>query len=404
MLQSMPVPAKKKLIVLMPKKASSAPLSCVVGIFAHRGLPSELHPFGSQTLFFADLLRHARQRGIFMFVFGPDDFDDRVGDQWYGWILNSHDEWVREIVPQPDVIYDRILFLSMSLSRRAHAVRSVLHAEHFVFMNDPQFAKLSGDKWAFFLFTQKAVAVKLFLPETLLLQFGDRNFFKNHADFFTRYTEFVLKPRFGHKAKGVVRFRFVENTYSYDYTVLQDGLSHIYKGTLSSLEEIPQLLIDLPPYKDYVLQPLIYGARFHEKFFDVRMVFQRRHSADSWRTTFMAARVAPSNSLATNLSVGGTPFFLEEILQECFQESLDTPSGIAVRLQTLGEILCTVVGQHFFINEFAADVMIDENRAVWLLEINAKPDCGILRLLKADALLTTLLNNICSYARSLKEA
>lgn len=365
----------------------------ILGIFASPAIAPEPLPFGTQGPLFAHIIKVAARFGITAFVFVPDDVPLHGKGEWSGWIPGGA-SWEHRPFSMPDVIYDRGLFTATPFMTDARRVRQFfLHAQ-IPLMQDPAFPVFTQDKWEFFRFCAAHKELRSFVPDTFLID--------DDVDSVLFRDAFVIKPRYGQKGKGVVRFRKNGVQWRYDYRVKNTNDITIHKGILKNLHALPALIATLPfSYKNYIAQQMISGATFHRRSFDVRMIFQRVHVNGSWQRLFMGVRLAAQHALAANLSLGGSALLLSQLLKERFREDLHTSHGIAERLRSLGHVLCSTIAERFSVNEFAADVMIDADRKLWLLEINSKPDCGIFRHLGLLSFRDRFASNVCRYALSL---
>lgn len=360
----------------------------ILGIFANPAVLPDLPPFGTQNELFANIIKQAHKAKMTVYVFMPHDVPKKINSMWYGWITSDNGDWIRQKFSPPQAIYDRGLFAATPLAKDAKHVRKLLTKHHFKFLSDLDFPKFTRDKWKFFQYCSKHKKLNVFMPKTILL---DKNFLK-HKKFFDKNNSFVIKPRYGQKGKGVVLFNKTENGYSYDYRIkTEDGIIP-KKGFLRDIKYLPDFASRLPyNYKDYIIQKTVDSMKFRNRFFDIRIIFQKQNVKKPCNITGIGVRVAPPKAIAANLSLGGDAFRLSKVVPG---------ENITKQLHNLGATLCSVVTKYFSASEFAADVMIDRNKRLWLIEINSKPDYGIFKKIGYDKLRRESVENICLYARS----
>ena len=360
----------------------------ILGIFANPAVPPDIPPFGTQNELFANIIEQACEAKMTVYVFMPNDVPKKINSMWYGRIALDNGEWIRQKFPPPQAIYDRGLFAATPLAKDAKRVRKLLTKHHFKFLSDLDFPKFTRDKWKFFQYCSKHKRLKTFIPETILLD----EIFLKHKKFFTKNNSFVIKPRYGQKGAGVVLFNKTRNGYSYDYREKTKKGIIPRKGLLRDLKYLPDFASKLPyNYKDYIIQKTVDSMKFRNRYFDIRIIFQKQNIKKPCKIIGIGVRVAPPKAIAANLSLGGDAFRLSKVIPG---------QSITKRLHNLGNTLCSVITKYFSVNEFAADVMIDRNKRLWLIEINSKPDYGIFKRIGYDRLRKETVKNICLYARS----
>ncbi len=119
------------------------------------------------------------------------------------------------------------------------------------------------------------------------------------------------------------------------------------------------------------MQPDLHLASLRGSPFDIRILMQK-DGTGAWRRTKIYARVAAKGRLTSNLSRGGTGYYVGSLLAYPFGRARRRLRARSIwRRKTivhaLDEVFETPLG------ELGLDLGIDRKGRIWLIEVNAKP-------------------------------
>lgn len=215
-----------------------------------------------------------------------------------------------------------------------------------------------GNKMRVYKKIRKAGEFAQYLIPTVSLKKTDRvyNFLNNHQ-------KIVIKPFSGHHGENVL---FVERLAE-DAFKLIDG----EKNEFINLEELGLLFEELKNEQKYLVQPFIECKTKAGLPYDFRMHVQKS-GMDLWEITLIYPRISGSGKYISNVSGGGyrgelVPFLKTEFGDE-FYNIKRLLEHFAITFTTHLE---TLYKKNF--DELGIDVGIDENRKLWVFEVNWRP-------------------------------
>ncbi|MEK3881755.1 YheC/YheD family protein [Paenibacillus sp. PL2-23] len=324
--------------------------------------------------------------GVETYVFSAADYkpgaSSILGLQYVG------GEWVRRLVPLPDIVYDRSFYRSAEARRAAaHALAKLKEQRRFQLLNSKLPGKLSvhhalaGD-----------AALAPYLPRTVLYsERGLRELL--HA---AGGDGLVLKPAAGMQGRGIVRIMLG----ACDDKPVANGRTRSnrpFQQTFAGTAELTHWLRRFMGRSAYLVQPCLRLRDGFHRPFDIRVLMQKDGSGE-WKLTGMAARRGGEESLTSNLHGGGEALPAHTLLTENFgkleaerlRKEIHTISGhTAKRLETsFGRF-----------GELAFDCGIEPSGKLWLLEANSKPGRDAFRQIGDETAQRLSIQRPLRYAR-----
>lgn len=222
------------------------------------------------------------------------------------------------------------------------------------------------------------------IPETLLFNK------ENLQAMLNRYSTVFFKPTGGSGGAYIVRIKVENGVYKVKY---KNKLR-----TMNSFDEIYAWMKSFAGDRSYILQRGISLARTNGKPFDIRVMLQKNKKG-IWITSAIFAKVGLPGKVATNYNQGGKLKYIEPTL---------TGAGFSKKqvqkqkqeLTTVGRAVAKVFDQHMKgFKELGLDVAIENNRKLWILEVNTRPQFYPLKKMPNKKFYQRILNASKQYGR-----
>lgn len=219
--------------------------------------------------------------------------------------------------------------------------------------------KYPGRKWLKHTLLWGESKLRAFLPETELFSIN------TFTDLIGRHTVVFVKPDLGMKGQGIMKVSRNGN----QYIIRTD--SSIYKH--SNLKAAAQKLEQLIGPKRYIVQQGIDLIQIHGSPVDFRVLLHMGPNGQ-WRFFGIMGKVAAPNRFVTNHSSGGKPIWMYRALSIRFGITKNEGLQWNKRMKDFSLDIAHAMKRHFpNITELGLDVAIDNDKRIWLLEANTKP-------------------------------
>ena len=289
----------------------------------------------------------AKMEGIpfFYFSFTNVDFDAQKIDGW----VYRHGKWTQTEMDFPTVIINSC----NPKSEKQSAILKKLK-EYAIFTSYPVGNKLKVYK--------KVLKAKVF--SSYLIPSEPLNKTTQLITYLQEHSRVVIKPFRGNHGKQVL---FIEKINEQPLYKLTDGL----KVNMITYEEIEAQITTLILKQKYLLQPFIECKTKAGLTYDFRLHVQKNGSG-SWEITLIYPRISGNSKLISNISSGGYRGDLEPFLLNEF-------GGDSERIKAELEQFALTFSKHFDtlyehpFDELGIDVGMDQQRRLWLFEVNWRP-------------------------------
>jgi YheC/D like ATP-grasp len=333
-------------------------------------------PIGARTSFFLKLLQAQEGKGVFYYIFSPDDVDWN-NNQVTAWFLRKNKNgsyfWRKIVTAMPDVVYDRIP------SRSAENQESVRDFKYKLanYSHLPVFNQGFFNKWNVHQLLYPNPGVNEHIPETYTSPtlLTVRNLLK-------KYPIVYLKPKNGSLGYGIVK---VVHQPGKGYEASYHTGGGNVKRHFTKLASLYQHVFRNRRVSAYLAQQGISLLTYNGRPFDFR-VHLHKNQLNEWVVSCTAAKVAGSGSVTTHVRTGGTVIPGDELLAHLFgkQKGLmeQRVNDASIRLATAIE-----EAKGMDLGELGLDMGIDTHGHVWMFEANSKPGRSIFkhaRLKNAD--------------------
>jgi len=323
------------------------------------GIMSVVHegrfPFGKQTYFFEDMVRHSEIDSDRLFFFSPLAWkSESVQVKGYKYIDGI---WESAREPIPSIIYDRAFSKDEAQKVHLEACRKFLMRSKFAILNPFDLTHVLNDKVAFhtFLMTHQVPTLDT-LPFSAL----------NETLFRKNITTWYLKPTFGSKGEGIFVIEKKQDKY-----LLFDQYGDAQAFTqFTDLTKI--LKIEIKDSDRYFIQAAANIHTIDSAPFDIRVLVQ--NTGSEYIISGKAVRIGQKNAKTSNLNAGGhaLPFTeLEYFWQDRYSISVaELEAKIGQLCLNCSDILQQEFGDFC---EIGYDVLVTWDRGPIIIEGNAKP-------------------------------
>jgi glutathione synthase/RimK-type ligase-like ATP-grasp enzyme len=308
---------------------------------------------------YAKMTAAGAKMGLNIFVFTPQDVDDRKG-RINALVYRPESRlWQRRSVRFPNLIYDRCRIQRSKRFEQLLAFRRKYG--HLSFLNRPL-----RNKWTIYRTLGKVSSFRAHLPATRL--YGSPG---DVTSLLAKFPLLYLKPINGTGGRGILRIEKQKSGM-----LLLQGRDHSRR--IIEPKRIPRdrLASELRNWEKkgekYIVQQGLNIKLPNGRVHDYRMLVQKNGSGD-WEFTGCAGRVGPPRSITSNLHGGGEAVPMNALLRRW----VGSETALA-QIRETAERLGISIARHLestygALCELALDLAIDRNGRVWLLEVNPKP-------------------------------
>jgi len=307
-----------------------------------------------------------RSLQIDVYVFSADELNKKEKKLSGFRFMNG--QWIKEIVPFPDVVYDRCFYNHSDEKRKHDAALSFIQELHpFVHINNNLPSKLLVHSQLL-----RHDTLYPYLPHTELL--STIHLIKK---WLAKYPSgVILKPVAGMQGKGILHLFHDEGNKQFQVT----GRS--FKNEIITLSFIRELNLFKWLYKfkgkiPYLIQPY-FSLRSHlDEPYDLRVLMQKDYSA-KWKITGIMARVGQQQGLTSNIHGGGKSMLAYPLLSKKLGGA--KAERLLQHIHMISGHAATAVEENFGrFGELAFDFGVESNGKIWLLECNSKPGRDVFR-------------------------
>lgn len=318
-----------------------------------------------------ELYRSSPSLDLRLFAFTKADINWKE-QRIIGLCLNKG-KWQQSSFPFPRAVYNRCFNKKMTTIQRLEDIIG----------KDNCFNSINSfNKWDLHNLLAQS-NLQSYIPDTFL--YNDVNV----SERLEKYKLIYIKPVYGSKGKSVFRLEQKDN-----------GDSHISLHSLAPRyicrknENIQYKMDQLLGLPKYIVQQGIRSSQLDHQYFDIRVLVQKDILGE-WKVSIITCRVAYEHYF--NTSMCETVYDVAAILPQLFSQL-----QVNDILQTLDEVSITAaqtVETHLgSLGELSVDYVLDEQRKLWIIELNGKPQKNIYRDLKSLKHYKLIYNRPLEYA------
>ncbi|MGE8000099.1 YheC/YheD family protein [Lysinibacillus sp. NPDC093190] len=310
----------------------------------------------------------AQAEGAQFFYFTPKsvDFDKRsIRGKVY-----ENGDWHEKMMPFPDVIYNAGSPEKLSVSKDIieKLKKEIPFTTHSI-----------GNKWNVMKRLKEAKEFEKYLIPSEVVENVDLL-----HKFMAFYKKVVFKPIDGRKGKGIY---FISKVGRTNFEVKKDR-----ETTVCSQSQLDELIRGQLSTGTFIVQPYIQSKTKSGQIYDFRLHVQKNGEGE-WVITTVYPRIAPNGSIIPNINNGGFTNYLDPFLEQEFKdEAYDIRRMLEHFSLSLARHLDEIQMEQFgeVIDEIGIDVGLDEQRKIWMYEVNWRPGCPPAFYLELDVVINTI--------------
>jgi len=270
--------------------------------------------------------------------------------------------WVEELLPFPDVIYNRI---PLRNQEKTVKIRSKLLA----CKNNPNltlFNPFFFNKWELYRWLRHSKKTKSHVPVTTRLKGAE-----SLSVMLNKFSYLYLKPESGKAGKGIMTI-VKKNSDHLPYLLnIQDGKTSISYSS-STFKKLWERILKECGTVPYIIQQGIALSTYRNRKFDLRALVQKNLQGH-WEVTGLGARIAGSTSITTHVPRGGSIADPLSCLSHTFSTRqshsiIEKASAYALKVAKQVEL-----GSGDKLGEMSMDIGVDKKGEIWFFEANSKP-------------------------------
>lgn len=311
---------------------------------------------------FHDLIEAGKERNILVYVTTVKLLDLRER-QTAGYTCNlEKNSWIRQMFPQPHVIYNRIPFREDEMSADVQDKMAHIRRHPRVQMFNPAFF----NKWELIGWLNESKITSKYLPITLKMSEDTKllPLLKQHSAVY-------LKPESGKAGAGIMRIRRKINgkpTYLLSVQIKRKSRNFRF----NSLKRLRARIKKMIGKEKYIVQQGIDLVHNKKRPFDLRVLVQK-NGKGKWTLTGIGGRVAGELSITTHVPRGGSIDNPKYLLRAVFGASRGARILRRAQQAALAIARQIEIGAGTPLGEMSMDLGVDENGDIWFFEANSKP-------------------------------
>lgn len=320
--------------------------------------------FRGNLLNFLDLIQTGERLGVDVYVVTTKDFS-LSGNEIYGYRYNKQTKkWSRELVPAPQVVYNRIPYRKMEMKPEVQQTIQACNRSSSIHLFNSSFF----NKWTLYSWLNGAKDSKPYMPDTKQLSSAD-----DLSSLLRKHAVLYLKPVKGKAGKGIMRIdRITTKGTQTQYRLSRQVDKQMTYSVHNSTSELWNEWNRHRGSNEYIVQQGIALARYKQRAYDLRALIQKTANGE-WSVSGVGARVAGKASITTHVPRGGSIDDPLKLLSQGFGPK--EAKSILKRVETAVVTLATQIEKSSGnqLGEMSMDIGVDVGGHIWFFEANSKP-------------------------------
>jgi hypothetical protein len=236
-----------------------------------------------------------------------------------------------------------------------------------------------ASKWTKAKLLMEDEKIRNYLPETRPLTYT------NLTEMLELYPMLYLKPDNGMKGEGIIRIVRQNEEYQLD-------TSAMHKEKLER-SQVVRILKTLTANRKYVIQQGVKLLSSDEHPIDFRVLMQK--PTDEWVYCGIVGKLGERKNIVTNHARGGKAISFKETVSLHLTSNVDEIRELRDHIRNLCFGIASQLTQDYpGLRELGIDIAIDEERHVWILEVNTTPGHALFRNLQNGKIYQRIVRNI----------
>ncbi|MDQ0897006.1 MULTISPECIES: YheC/YheD family protein [unclassified Paenibacillus] len=313
---------------------------------------------------FRDLIQTGERLGVDVYIVTTKDFT-LSSPEIYGYRFNDETrKWSRELVPAPQVVYNRIPYRKMEMKPEVQQTIQACNRSSSIHLFNPSFF----NKWTLFGWLNSAKESKPYMPDTQQL-----NSANDLTQLLRKHAVLYLKPVKGKAGRGIMRIdRLTAAKGRSNYRLSRQDDKKMAYSYHNSTDELWNEWNKHRGNHDYIVQQGIALTRYKDRAYDLRALIQKT-SKGAWSVSGIGARVAGRASITTHVPRGGSIDEPRKLLTSVFgaTEAKNILTRVRKAAVTLAAQIERSSGNQ--LGEMSMDIGVDTAGHIWFFEANSKP-------------------------------
>ncbi|MDG5788820.1 YheC/YheD family protein [Evansella sp. AB-P1] len=340
------------------KQGNTIKLGPVVAVFMNEGYTTAIGR-GKVPMFIHNHEKASMESKCMSYYFSIHDVDwTREKIYGYRWIK---DEWKKEWMPLPDVLYDYGASFMPWEKELVKEIRTKLKSQIDIrTINSKDYL----GKWNLYKALAALPEVQDYLPETKRYQT-----FQDLVSMLEEHNYIFLKSYYGSRGLEVMSIEKVQNKYIVNFLKQQLEIEK-----LETLDELKKCIDNfLKEDKRYIIQQGIKVLKYKDRRFDIRVLMEKDRKGQ-WVVGYDSVNLALPESTITTFRGDGRNSYCD-IYDGLLEQEKDIPIPSEKQIHDLATSLCLAIEEQIgYFGELGLDMAIDETGKLWFIEANTKPD------------------------------
>lgn len=269
-----------------------------------------------------------------------------------GYVYNPDlQQWDHGFYPYPKSLFKRA-GMNKSLRDHFHSILGENIFNSYIF-----------NKWEMHSWLQEFETSKPFLPDTILYETADDVLW-----FLKTYKEAYIKPIYGSQGAGIIKAEKIGNNFVFAYK----EANVMQKKIIETSKEAKAFIKEKLKKKGYIIQQSLTLLKHGDSVIDFRMLLVKDQHGN-WKDYSLITRYGKSGNYVSNISDGGKAELAVNTLRnelELSEEEVYTIRKQIARVCIDAARNIEKCGVH--VGNLGIDIALDENLAIWIIEINNK--------------------------------
>ncbi|MDD3365540.1 MAG: YheC/YheD family protein [Syntrophomonas sp.] len=321
-------------------------------------------PTGKSAKFNKELIIAARNMGILMYCFYPEDIiwsEKRILGHTY---INQGNKgkWIRDLFPLPNIVYNRLSFRKHEGQKKVQALLARLEKEPQIYLFNSRFL----NKWEVHQSLSQNPLSKDLVPESCLFNLDNLNMM------LSRYQSVFVKPISSSIGKGIIK---VERRSNSRYLFYKSAVSNLgWNRCITANHLYLNLKKTIGSEDKYMIQKAIDLATLQSRVFDLRTEVQK-NGLGQWVFIGVGVRVAARGKNVTHVPNGGSKAVYKDVIDNVFGDSNTMKQKLDSQLKYICKVAPQVLEESLDISLgiLSIDIGIDKTGIMQIIEVNSKP-------------------------------